>query len=179
MSITLLHQHGLRSCQDIGTDPHAVRNASSFRKDAFSTALKQTDCKTKRIGALNSARTSTPRSLTESSKVAKTALAERFPSQFSPSMNRTYKTSSSNSPLVLDQRTRFPGGARKSKSTNYASPPRARSASYSCAGPSKMALSPARTRSLSSACLLMLVYAPKASMIASVSALSKSGELSN
>ena len=179
MSITLLHKHGLCSRQDIGTDPHAVRNASSFKKDAFSTALKQTNCKTKKIGVFNTARASVPRSLTEPSKVARTALAESFPSQFSLSMARTYQTSSSKSPLVLDQRTRFPGSARKSKSTDYASPPRARSASYSCAGPSKMALSPARTRSLSSACLLMLVYAPKASMIASVSALSKSGELSN
>lgn len=64
MSITLLHQHGLCSRQDIGTDPHAVRNASSFRKGAFSTALKQTDCKTKKIGAFNSARASVSRSLT-------------------------------------------------------------------------------------------------------------------
>lgn len=179
MSITLPRHHGLCPCRDMGTDPHAVRNARSFRKDAFSTASKQTDCKTKKIVPFNSARFSAPRSLTWSSKDAKTVLAESFPSRFSPSMTRTYKTWSSKSPLVLDQRTRFPGSARKSKSTNYASPPRARSASYSCAGPSKMALSPARTRSLSSACLLMLVYAPKASMIASVSALSRSGELSN
>lgn len=117
MSITLPHHLGPCSCRDVGPDPNAVRNASSFRKDAFSTALKQTDCKTKKIGPFNSARISAPRSLTGSSKVAKTALAESFPSQFPPSMNRTYKTSSSKSPLVLDQRTRFPGSARKSKST--------------------------------------------------------------
>lgn len=92
MSITLSHHHGLCSCQDVGTDPHAVRNASSFRKDAFCAALKQTDCKTKEIGAFDSARASVPRSLTEPSKVARAALTESFPSQFSLSTARTYKT---------------------------------------------------------------------------------------